>query len=106
MLPKKVKLDKYHLIIIDLPIIVVLFTGNRDLLVMFRYLNTSGTGSLTIEEFYGIYDAVMMTWQPQALDTPWYFTASPTVQRICQTANSIISWPYFDHIFCKKIKYI
>lgn len=73
--------------------------GNRDLLVMFRYLNTSGTGSLTIEEFYGIYDAVMMTWQPQALDTPWYFTASPTVQRICQTANSIISWPYFDHIF-------
>lgn len=69
---------------------------------MFRYLNTSGTGSLTIEEFYGIYDSVMMTWQPQAIDTPWYFTASPAVQRICQTANSIISWPYFDHIFCKK----
>lgn len=85
--------------------IIVLFSGNRDLLVMFRYLNTSGTGSLTIEEFYGIYDSVMMTWQPQALDTPWYFTASPTVQTICKTANSIISWPYFDHIFCK-YKYI
>lgn len=73
---------------------------------MFRYLNTSGTGSLTIEEFYGIYDAVMMTWQPQVLDTPWYFTASPTVQKICQTANSIISWPYFDHIFCNEYKFI
>lgn len=68
---------------------------------MFRYLNTSGSGSLTIEEFYGVYDAVMMTWQPQVLDTPWYFTASPTIQKICQSANTIISWPYFDHIFCK-----
>lgn len=79
-----------------------MLAGNRDLLVMFRYLNTSGSGSLTIEEFYGIYDSVMMTWQPQALDTPWYFTASPTVQKICQTANSIISWAYFDHIFCNE----
>lgn len=79
----------------------MLFAGNRDLLVMFRYLNTSASGSLTLEEFYGIYDSVMMTWQPQAIDTPWYFTASPTVQKICQIANSIISWSYFDHIFCK-----
>lgn len=86
--------------------IIVLIIGNRDLLVMFRYLNTSGSGSLTIEEFYGIYDAVMMTWQPQALDTPWYFTASPTVQKICQTANSIISWPYFDHIFCNELFFL
>lgn len=86
--------------------IILSTIGNRDLLVMFRYLNTSGSGSLTIEEFYGIYDAVMMTWQPQALDTPWYFTASPTVQKICQTANSIISWPYFDHIFCNELVFL
>lgn len=68
---------------------------------MFRYLNISGNGVITSDEFLNIYDATTLTWEPQYTNVPWYHMAWSPLQFLCQGANAAISWRYFESIVCK-----
>ena len=68
---------------------------------MFRYLNTSGNGRLLSDEFLNIYDATVLTWEPQYSNVPWYHMAWPPLQILCQGAHAAINWAYFETLVCK-----
>ncbi|KAG7205135.1 hypothetical protein KM043_005505 [Ampulex compressa] len=68
----------------------------RDIILMFRHMNTSGSGVLSSEEFLSIYDAIILQWEPQYSTVPWYHTTWKPLQMLCTGANSAIRWPYFE----------
>ncbi|XP_043481465.1 two pore calcium channel protein 1-like isoform X1 [Leptopilina heterotoma] len=68
----------------------------KDVMLMFKLMNTSGVGYLSIEEFFSVYDVTVLSWEPQYSSTPWYHTAWKPLQFLCKGANLAISWKYFD----------
>ncbi|XP_033207244.1 two pore calcium channel protein 1-like isoform X2 [Belonocnema kinseyi] len=70
----------------------------RDVVLMFRLMNASGTGTLSTEEFLSVYDVTVLCWEPQYSSIPWYHAAWRPLQFLCQGANIAISWPYFESL--------
>ncbi|XP_011497956.1 PREDICTED: two pore calcium channel protein 1-like isoform X3 [Ceratosolen solmsi marchali] len=68
----------------------------KDTVLMFRYLNISGNGVLSSDEFLNVYDATVLTWEPQYSSVPWYHMTWPPLQIFCQGAHAAIAWPYFE----------
>lgn len=77
------------------------FTATRDIVLMFRYMNTSGSGALNSEEFLVIYDATMLQWEVEYSNIPWYHTAWKPLQMLCVGAHTVIRWSYFESLVCK-----
>ncbi|XP_043269050.1 two pore calcium channel protein 1-like isoform X2 [Venturia canescens] len=69
-----------------------------DIVLMFRHMNASGTGSLSCDEFLSVYDVTTLQWEPQYSSVPWYHTAWKPLQMLCNGANSCIMSPYFEPI--------
>lgn len=80
-----------------------LLTGDRDIVIIFKYLNSSNSGILSKEEFNKTYDAVILHWEPQYANIPWYHSAWMPLQNVCQMAHTIISLKYFEYFFCKQV---
>ncbi|XP_046979764.1 two pore channel protein 1-like [Schistocerca americana] len=70
----------------------------RDVVLMFKYLNSSGSGTLSLEEFYSVYDAVLLCWEPQFSQAPWFHTSWAPLQNLCQLIHDLVLWKYFEHI--------
>ncbi|XP_014213828.1 two pore calcium channel protein 1-like isoform X2 [Copidosoma floridanum] len=70
----------------------------KDIVLMFRYLNISGSRFLTSDEFLNVYDATVLTWDPQYSSVPWYHMAWPPLQILCQGAHAAINWRYFESL--------
>ncbi|XP_076181278.1 two pore segment channel 1 isoform X1 [Ptiloglossa arizonensis] len=68
----------------------------RDIVLMFRHLNASGTGVLSAEEFLNIYDTIELQWEPQYSTVPWYHSAPQPLQILCTGAHTAIRWTYFE----------
>ncbi|XP_065205585.1 two pore calcium channel protein 1-like [Planococcus citri] len=73
--------------------------SDRDVVIIFKYLNSCNTGILTKDEFNKIYDAVILRWEPQYANIPWYHSAWMPLQNVCQMAHTIISLRYFEYFF-------
>ena len=43
--------------------LIILFSGRKDVYLMFKALNTDKTGKLSLEEFYNIYDVCDLDWK-------------------------------------------
>ncbi|XP_044592960.1 two pore calcium channel protein 1-like isoform X1 [Cotesia glomerata] len=67
-----------------------------DIILMFRHLNSSNSGALSCEEFLMVYDVTTLEWEPQYSGIPWYHTAWPPLQMLCNGAHIAIRWPYFE----------
>jgi two pore calcium channel protein 1 len=78
-------------------------TAPRDVVLMFKELNASGSGSLSLEEFYSVYDAAMLKWEAQFSQTPWFHTTWTPLQTFCQFTHDFVTWKYFEYIVCKHI---
>lgn len=65
---------------------------------MFKQLNTSNNGGLTVEEFSCIYDAVTLRWTIKDPPEPWYSKSWRPVRLICSCSRKLVFWPYFEHI--------
>ncbi|XP_017772430.1 PREDICTED: two pore calcium channel protein 1-like isoform X2 [Nicrophorus vespilloides] len=72
--------------------------SNRDVVLIFRQLNASGSGSLTSEEFFGIYDAASLRWHLKDPPDPWFNAAWPPLRFVCRAARALVLWKYFEHI--------
>ena len=55
--------------------IPVFVTAPRDVILMFKELNKSGSGSLSLEEFHSVYDAAMLKWEAQFSQIPVFVTS-------------------------------
>ena len=73
----------------------------RDVVLMYKQLNTSGTNGLSLEEFYSIYDANELLWEAQFSKIPWFHASWEPIQVICRFCNNLTNWSYFEHIICK-----
>lgn len=67
---------------------------------MFKQLNGSGSGALTLDEFLSVYECGALRWAPQHGRAPWYGALGP-VEVIGRVASTIVNWPYFEHIVCE-----
>nr|CAD7260866.1 unnamed protein product [Timema shepardi] len=72
-----------------------------DVILMFKELNTSDSGSLSLEEFYAVYDATLLKWEAQFSHIPWFHTTWIPLQTLCQWAHDFVIWPYFEHVICE-----
>ncbi|XP_046418336.1 two pore calcium channel protein 1-like isoform X1 [Neodiprion fabricii] len=70
----------------------------RDVILMFRHMNVSGTGTLSSDEFVEVYDATTLEWDPQYSSIPWYHAAWQPLQILCKGAHAAIVWPYFETV--------
>ncbi|XP_031828550.1 two pore segment channel 1 isoform X2 [Nomia melanderi] len=70
----------------------------RDIVLIFRHLNASGTGVLSSQEFLNIYDTITLQWEPQYSSVPWYHGASQPLQILCNGAHAAIRWSYFETV--------
>ncbi|KAK7873151.1 hypothetical protein R5R35_006372 [Gryllus longicercus] len=72
--------------------------STRDTVLMFKELNTSSSGTLSLEEFYSVYDAALLKWDAQFSQIPWFHTTWAPVQTMCQLAHDLVTWKYFEYI--------
>lgn len=70
---------------------------------MFKYLNTSNTGVLSLDEFCQVYDAVAITWEVQYADIPWFHSAWMPLQQLCQLMHNLVMWTHFETVVCKLV---
>lgn len=91
------KLDDF----IDRLLVALILLAQRDIVLIFRQLNHSGTGLLTEDEFLEIYDAVTLRWRLKDPPDPWFAAAWPPLRLFCRTARTIVTWEYFEYIVCK-----
>jgi hypothetical protein len=75
----------------------------RDVVLMFKELNPTGSGLLSVEEFYSVYDAVMLKWEAQFSQIPWFHTTWSPLQTFCQFTHDFVTWKYFEYIVCKHL---
>lgn len=80
----------------------IFFLAQRDVVLIFRQLNASGTGLLTQDEFLNIYDAISLRWRHKNPPDPWFSAAWPPLRGLCRTARDMVTWPYFEYFVCKK----
>ncbi|XP_054279606.1 two pore calcium channel protein 1-like isoform X2 [Macrosteles quadrilineatus] len=72
----------------------------RDILLMFKQLNTSNSGAITLDEFCSVYDAVSIDWEVQYANIPWFHSAWMPLQRFCQLMHNVVMWTHFETIVC------
>ncbi|KAJ1524179.1 hypothetical protein ONE63_010705 [Megalurothrips usitatus] len=67
-----------------------------DVVLMFHYLDRSGCGVLSQEDFFRVFDAVMLSWEPQFANIPWFHTAWPPLQSVLQKMHDLVHWKHFE----------
>ncbi|KAG8296528.1 Two pore calcium channel protein 1 [Homalodisca vitripennis] len=67
---------------------------------MFKQLNTSNSGALTLDEFCNVYDAVAINWEVQYAHIPWFHSAWMPLQRLCQLMHNLVMWAHFESVVC------
>ena len=63
--------------------------------LMFKSLNRSMTGSVSLREFYSVYDAVEFQWHLQRDERPWFDELYPPARRLCQGVLTMIETVWF-----------
>ena len=68
-----------------------------DNMLMFKLLNKSKTSALTMEEFYGVYDAKDYDWKPNKLKTFYYEQCKKPFDIIAAAVHALVRTKAFDY---------
>lgn len=68
--------------------------------LIFKLLNTSKSGYLSVDEFYDIYDACLYTWNVGRPQTEWYHNMRQPFRRILAAINRMVVSSLFEYIVC------
>lgn len=71
-------------------------TGDRDAYLIFKALNRSNSGLLSLSEFYNIYDICGYYWRPQKPPLPWFNELPDPIRCCCYLIRSLVTWKWFD----------
>ena len=66
-------------------------------LLMFKMLNQSKSGFLSLEEFYNIYDVVEYRWQPQKEPRPYYEDCKMPFSAMSAAINALVRSNAFNY---------
>ncbi|XP_048257055.1 two pore calcium channel protein 1-like isoform X1 [Haliotis rufescens] len=69
----------------------------RDYYLMFKSLNTSKTGGITLEEFYRVYDICSLQWKLKNDDSLWSSNFRHPCNIVFKLLNRFVSWKWFDY---------
>ncbi|XP_050410021.1 two pore channel protein 1 isoform X1 [Patella vulgata] len=72
--------------------------SRRDCYLVFKSLNTSNTGWLSIEEFYGIYDVAGVSWKLKNEDRIWSSSFKHPFNKIFKAFNMLVRFKWFDYV--------
>jgi len=81
---------------------LIFFSAYREVYLMFRLLNTSGSGFISLQEFYSIYDVLNMKWKIRDRNQYWFTRIrSQFVASAARQVNRLITWNVFEYFICK-----
>ncbi|XP_060068697.1 two pore channel protein 1-like [Ylistrum balloti] len=69
----------------------------REIYLTFKIINTSMTGTLSLDEFYNIYDTVSLQWSPTGEQTQiWSSKFRPPWNKLFSKLHWFINWKWFE----------
>lgn len=76
-------------------------SGDRDAYLIFKALNRSNSGMLSLSEFCNIYDICGYVWRPQKPPFPWFNGLPGPIRGCCYLIRRLVTWKWFDRFVCK-----
>ena len=70
---------------------------------MFKLLNMSGTGQISQDEFYEVYDATLYYWNVPRLEKDWFHAAWPPLRDALKTLQRAVTSKWFEYTVCKSM---
>lgn len=69
---------------------------------MFRLLNASGSGCVTLNEFYRVYDVVDMKWRKRENSPDWFDSCDLSiVSSLARQTYRLVTWKFFEYFVCE-----
>ena len=70
--------------------------------LVFKLLNASKTGYLTLEEFYDVYDACLFSWKVSSRETEeWFHDLNPpSLRRVFGNLRRVVLSSWFEYAIC------
>ena len=76
----------------------------REVYLMFRLLNTSASGFISMQEFYCIYDVLDMKWKLRDRNQYWFTRArSQFVASAASQVHRLVTSNFFEYFICEFI---
>jgi len=69
--------------------------------LIFKYLNTSKSGYLTLDEFYHVYDATLCHWNVARQEKEWYDDCPERVKALLEAIRKAVCHPSFEYAICE-----
>lgn len=69
---------------------------------MFRLLNTSSSGLISLNEFYHVYDVLGMKWRKREESPHWFDNCrSSIIASSARLTHRLVTWTVFDFFVCE-----
>lgn len=75
-------------------------------MLMFRQLNVSRNGDLTLDDFLNVYDIAALRWSIKGPIDPWFSAAWPPLRSFCRFSRFLVTWKYFEYVVGKSFNII
>ncbi|KAG7163232.1 Two pore calcium channel protein 1-like 1 [Homarus americanus] len=71
-------------------------TSHRDSYLIFKALNRSESGLLSLTEFYNIYEICGFKWRPYEPPEPWFNDLPDPLRGACYLIRRLVIWRWFN----------
>ena len=69
--------------------------------MVFKLLNQSGSGQISLDEFYEVYDATLFRWNVPRLEKDWFSDLWRPVRDVLKTVQKAVTSKWFEYTVCK-----
>ena len=69
--------------------------------VIYKTLNQSNSGLLSLDEFYNVYEVSGFYWRRNAPLKAWFHYLPTPFYEICSLIRRLVTWVWFKFFVCK-----
>lgn len=69
--------------------------------MVFKLLNQSGSGQISLDEFYEVYDATLYCWNVPRLEKDWFDDLWHPMRDLLKTIQKAVTSKWFEYTVCK-----
>ena len=80
------------------------FSAQTEAYLVFKLLNQSGSGQISLDEFYEVYDATLYCWNVPRLEKDWFDDVWHPIRDLLKTIQKAVTSKWFEYTVCKLIK--